>query len=168
MWYSHQYWMAEAIKLAKNCKNEVPVAALIIKNNKLVSCALNQTESLGDPTAHAEIIAIREASKVLQNWRLNGCVLYVTLEPCAMCLGAIINSRISKVVFGAYDLNAGACGSAINLIKDLNKENQIELIGGILEIETGKLLKEFFAVKRVSIKTQTFLMSQSGVLLVYT
>ena len=148
MQYSHQYWMAEVIKLVKELKNEVPVCALIVKDNKLLSCAVNQTESLHDPTAHAEIIAIKEASKALGNWRLNDCILYTTLEPCSMCTGATINSRISKIVFGAYDVNAGACGSKVNLIKDLNKQDQIEVIGGILEPEAGKLLKQFFVAKR--------------------
>ena len=148
MQYSHQYWMAEVIKLAKEFKNEVPVSALIVKDNKLVSSSANQTESSQDPTAHAELIAIREASKALGNWRLNNCILYTTLEPCPMCTGAIINSRISKIVFGAYDVNAGACGSKVNLIKDLNKQDQIEVVGGILEPEAGKLLKQFFVAKR--------------------
>ena len=135
---SHGFWMACAIKLAKEVKDEVPIAALIVKENKLISQAINKTEILKDPTAHAEMIAIRDASIILGDWRLNDCILYTTLEPCGMCAGAIINSRISKLVFGAYDLNKGACG----------KENQVEIIGGILEIEASKLLKDFFAVRR--------------------
>ena len=145
---SHEYWMVEAIKLAKNEKTEVPIAALVIKDGALISKAVNKIETCNDATAHAEIIVIKEASKVLGDWRLNNCILYTALEPCAMCTGAIINSRILKVIFGAYDLNNGACGSKVNLIRDLNKENQIEVIGGILELETKVLLKEFFAAKR--------------------
>lgn len=141
MQYSHQYWMSHAIELlrtgdgatGRRGDDEVPVCALIVKDNELLSIATNKVESHNDSTAHAEILAIREASKVLNNWRLNDCILYVTLEPCSMCLGAIKNSRISKVVFGAYDTN---------------KENEVEVIGGILELESAKFLKDFFAVRR--------------------
>ena len=146
--YSHQYWMSYAIDLAKDVKDEIPICALIVRDNKLISKAVNKTEACFDVTAHAEIIAIREASKILSNWRLNECTLYSTLEPCAMCTGAILNSRISRLVFGAYDLNVGACGSAINLPKDLNKQNQIKIIGGIVELEASKLLKDFFSLRR--------------------
>ena len=134
--------------LAPNKKNEVPVCALIVKDDKLISKVTNRVESLIDATAHAEIIAIQEASKVFRNWRLNGCTLYVTLEPCSMCAGAILNSRISTLVFGAYDLNSGACGSKINLFSDLGKESHLEVIGGVLELKAVKLLKEFFVLKR--------------------
>ncbi len=140
--------MKQALDFACEVKDEIPVCALIVKENILVSKAINQVEVLKDATAHAEMLAIKEVSEKLNSWRLNDCVLYTTLEPCAMCAGAIINSRISKVVFGAYDLNAGACGSVINLFSDLGKENQIEVTGGILELECGKLLKEFFLVRR--------------------
>ena len=143
--FSHEYWMACAIKLAKEVKDEVPISALVVKENKLISQAVNKTESLKDPTTHAEMIAIRDASIILGDWRLNDCILYTTLEPCGMCAGAIINSRISKLVFGAYDISRGACGSKINLFKD---ENQAEVIGGILELDSTKLLKDFFAVRR--------------------
>ena len=142
--YSHQYWMSQAIDLARNTKKDVPIAALIIKNDVLISTGINEIEDLQDATAHAEILAIRNASNKLGNWRLTDCTLYTTLEPCSMCTGAIINSRILKLVFGAYDVKAGACGSAIDLFKDLNKINQIEVIGGILELEASKLLKDFF------------------------
>ena len=133
MQFNHSYWMNEAIKVAKDLQDEVPVCALIVKENKLISIATNKVELQNDPTAHAEVLVIREAAKVLDNWRLNGCILYVTLEPCSMCMGAIINSKIATVVFGAYDTN---------------KENQIEVIGGILELEASKLLKDFFEVRR--------------------
>ena len=148
MHFDHKYWMLQAIDFVKETKSEVPVCALIVKENKLISKEVNKVESLNDCTAHAEILAIREASRKVNNWRLNDCVLYTTLEPCAMCAGAIINSRIKKVIFGAYDLNAGACGSKTNLFSDLDKENQIEVIGGILELEAGQLLKDFFAARR--------------------
>lgn len=146
--FSHEYWMHYAVELAKKSENEVPVAALVVSNNVLISQAVNKVEEYKDSTLHAEIIAIREASKSLSDWRLNDCILYTTLEPCAMCMGAILNSRISKLVFGAYDLNAGTCGSCTDLISSLNKENQIEIIGGILELESSSLLKTFFALRR--------------------
>ena len=149
---THVDWMSVALETAKKNQNEVPVCSLIIKDNKLISKGTNQTEFLKDSTAHAEIIAIKGAAKALDNWRLEGCVLYTTLEPCSMCAGAIINSRINKIVFGAYDLNLGACGSAINLFKELNKQNQFEVIGGVLEIEAAKLIKDFFSKKRSKIK----------------
>lgn len=146
--FTHEYWLQQAINLAKSVKDEVPVAALIVKDNKLISDAVNSTEKLFDATAHAEILAIKKASTILSNWRLNGCILYTTLEPCSMCMGAILNSRISKVVFAAYDINLGACGSVVNLASSLNKENHIEIIGGILELSASKLLKDFFLNKR--------------------
>lgn len=146
--YSHQYWMSQAIDLTKKVKYDVPIAALIVKDNVLISKGTNEVEIFEDATAHAEMRAIKDAANELGKWRLNDCVLYTTLEPCAMCAGAIINSRIKTVVFGAYDINAGACGSKINLFNDLDKENKIEVIGGIMEMEAGKLLKDFFVLRR--------------------
>ncbi len=146
--FSHQYWMNIAVDLAKSAKTEVPIAALIVKENKLISQAVNQIEDMLDATAHAEILAIKKASDVLGDWRLTDVVLYSTLEPCSMCAGAIINSRISKVIFGAYDYDFGACGSKINLFFELKKDNQIEVIGGILEEECSVTIKNFFAGRR--------------------
>ena len=148
MQFDHKYWMSQAIDFVREVKDEIPVCAFIVKDNVLISKAINQTEALKDATAHAEILAIKEASHKLGNWRLSDCVLYTTLEPCIMCAGAIINSRVSKVIFGAYDINAGACGSVTNLFSDLGKGNKIEVIGGVMEIEAGKLLKEFFVLRR--------------------
>ena len=147
MQFSHQYWISEAIKFAKN-PVEVPISALIVKDDKLISIATNLVENSNDATNHAEIIAIKEASKILDNWRLDGCILYTTLEPCSMCAGAIINARISKIVFGAFDLAFGACGSKINLFYELERQKKIEVIGGILENECSKLIKDFFVLKR--------------------
>ena len=110
--FTHEYWLSEAIKEAGTVNNEIPVCAILVKDNNIISKAVNRTEELKDSTAHAEILAIREASRIFSDWRLNGCTLYSTLEPCSMCMGAILNSRVSKLVFGAYDLDAGACGSA--------------------------------------------------------
>ena len=134
--FSHQYWMSQAVTLAKEIKSEVPVAALIVRDNQLISSAVNKIEYLNDATAHAEMLAIREASRILGNWRLTDCILYSTLEPCTMCKGAITNSRISTLVFGAYDSS-----------NDVN----VEIIGGILELEAGKLLKDFFNCKRLKV-----------------
>ncbi|MBI2996401.1 MAG: nucleoside deaminase [Candidatus Melainabacteria bacterium] len=136
--------MLKALRELRSPTSEVPICALIVRDNNLISKAINQTEALSDASAHAEIIAIREASEILKNWRLTNCTLYTTLEPCSMCAGAILNSRISKIVFSAYDLNSGACGSVINLFYELGKQKQIEIIGGILENEASKILKEFF------------------------
>ena len=145
MQFNHEYWMAIAINLAKtNNKKEIPVSALIVKDAKLISKAVNQVEEFKDSTLHAEMIAMREASKTLENWRLDGCIIYTTLEPCLMCAGAIINSRISKIVFGAYDAVLGACGSKLNAFTYLEKKNKPEIIGGIMEEEASKLLKDFF------------------------
>lgn len=142
---TNQHWMTKAIELAKSVKDEeVPVGALIIKDNKLVSKAVNMSEKLKDATAHAEIQAIKEASKVLGDWRLTGCTMYVTLEPCPMCTGAIINSRLEKLIYGASNVTYGACGTVANIPHDLKKNNQIEIIGGILEEESSKLLKSAF------------------------
>ncbi len=145
--FSHQYWMNEAINLTKSTTTDIPIAAIIVKDDLLISRGVNEIEEKKNAVLHAEIVAIHEASKKLGDWRLNECVLYTTLEPCAMCTGAIINSRISKIVFGAYDLIQGACGSKINLFHDLEKNN-IEVIGGILELECSGLLKEFFKKAR--------------------
>lgn len=145
--HSHQFWMNEAINLAKSTNTDIPIAALIIKNNIVIGSGVNEIEKRKDATLHAEMIAIKKASENLNDWRLNDCILYTTLEPCAMCTGAIINSRIQKVIFGAYDLEQGTCGSKTNLPYDLEK-NKIEIIGGILEIECSTLLKEFFKKTR--------------------
>ena len=148
MHFDHKFWMKEAINIAREIKNEVPVCALIVKDGKLISKTINKTETLKDPTAHAEILSVKEASEKLNNWRLNDCILYTTLEPCSMCAGAILNSRIKTLVFGAYDPIAGACGSVISLFSEFNKQKQIEVIDGILELEASKLIKDFFAVRR--------------------
>jgi len=115
-------FIIEALKEAKKAEamNEVPVGAVIVKNGKIIAAAHNITETLKDPTAHAEIIAIKRAASYLKNWRLNGCELYVTLEPCPMCAGAILQSRISKIYIGTFDPRLGACGSIINILQNKN------------------------------------------------
>ena len=143
-------WMKLALAEAKKAElvGEVPVGAVLIKDNKLISKAHNQPIANIDPTAHAEIQAIRLASKSLNNYRLNGLTLYVTLEPCIMCLGAIANARISNLIFGAFDNKSGACGSCLNLTKLHCINHKIEIIGGILSSESKTMLQSFFKSKR--------------------
>ena len=141
--------MKRAIELAKKARflGDVPVGAVVVKDGKIVGEGYNQREFGNNPIAHAECIAITEAARVLGDWRLNGCELYVTLEPCVMCTGAIINSRISTVIFGAYDLNGGCVDSVANLT-NLPLGSKPEIFGGILEDECKKLLTDFFEKKR--------------------
>ena len=144
--------MRTAINLAQNAQlrsNDVPVGALLIdEENNIIAQAGNEREAKHDPTAHAEVLVLRQAALIKQNWRLNGCTLIVTLEPCVMCAGAIINSRISRVVFGAWDEKAGACGSLFDLVRDRRLNHQIEVVGGVLEDECAAQLRTFFADHR--------------------
>jgi len=140
--------LAEAQK-AFQASEDVPVGALIVaKTGEIIARAGNQKELLGDPTAHAEIVAIRQATEVLGDWRLNGCTLVVTLEPCVMCAGAIQAARISRVVFGAWDEKVGASGSLYDLVRDRRLGSQIEVITDVLLNESNTLLKNFFIQKR--------------------
>ena len=139
----------EHAKIASVASKDVPVGAVILNaNGDLISTGNNQRELLNDSTAHAEIVAIRHAAKSLGNWRLDGCIIVVTLEPCAMCAGAIVQSRISKVVFGAWDEKAGASGSVWDLLRDPRALHKVEVTSGVLEEECGAMLKEFFSEQR--------------------
>lgn len=129
-------------------KDEVPVGAVIVKNNKIISKAYNQREHYQDPTKHAEIIAIQKACKKLGSWRLEDCDIYITLEPCSMCAGTILWSRMRKVVYGAKDEKGGALGSSYNLFEQPNLNHHPIIIGGILEEESSQLIKKFFKQKR--------------------
>jgi len=129
-------------------KNEVPVGAIIVMKDKIISQAHNLPITQNDSTAHAEINAIRSASKNLGNYRLTGTTLYVTLEPCAMCYGAIVHARISRLVFGAYDPKTGVCGSSIKLHDQACFNHTPEIIGGVLEEDCSLILKDFFKEKR--------------------
>lgn len=144
-------FMLKAIELAKKSlgSDDVPVGAVVVKDGAIIGEGYNRRERDGDPIAHAEIIAIKEASKTLGSWRLEDCELYVTLEPCPMCAGAIINSRIKRVVFGAYETKSGSCSadSVINLF-NLPYNHTPEVYGGIMEKETAELLTNFFEQKR--------------------
>ena len=135
-------FMLRAIELAKKSGADVPVGAVIIKDGEIISEAFNEREKNNDASAHAEIIAIRKAGERLKNWRLQGCEIYVTLEPCPMCASAIIQSRISKVYFGAFDLINGAFGSKCDMRLIMN--SSVDVKGGIMEEENAKILKEYF------------------------
>ncbi len=147
---THGKWMSEAIRLAQIAfdKDEIPVGAIVIKDGKIIGRGYNQREKLKDPTAHAEIIAITAAANTIDDWRLNECTLYVTKEPCAMCAGAIINSRISNVIFGCYDAEGGYCGSIADLCRDSRLNNDVTVRGGIYEEICLSLIQDFFKTKR--------------------
>ena len=129
-------------------QDEVPIGAVIIQNDKIIGRGYNQVEQLKDPTAHAEIIAITSAANTLNNWRLADCELFVTKEPCPMCAGAIINSRIKSVYFGMYDEKEGCCGSLYQICHDPRFKYQSAVSGGILENDCKQILKDFFRLKR--------------------
>lgn len=142
--------MQITLSLAKQafCEEEVPVGALIVSGEQILSQAYNQKEKLQDPTAHAEILALREACARAGSWYLDDATMYVTLEPCPMCAYALIQARVKRLVFGAYDPKAGAAGSVINIFKKKLFNHEVEVIGGILEEECGELLKKFFQNRR--------------------
>lgn len=143
-------FMKVALELAKIAENigEVPVGAIIVnKNGEIISKAYNLRETQKNAVAHAELIAIENACKSLGGWRLGDCTLYVTLEPCPMCAGAIVNSRIKRVVFGSYDMQAGCCGSVVNF-NAYPFNHSFEIVGGVMEKECRELLTEFFNTKR--------------------
>ena len=144
--------MKEALKEAKKAykKLEIPVGAVIVKDGKIIARGHNLKETKEDTTKHAEIIAIQKASKKLSEWRLIDCEMYVTLEPCAMCAGAIINSRIKKVYIGTMDEKTGAVGSVLNLFEDFTFNHKVEVEKGILQEECKKMLKQFFKELRKS------------------
>ncbi|MEE9605886.1 MAG: tRNA adenosine(34) deaminase TadA [Candidatus Scalindua sp.] len=143
---SHEYYMQQAIAEAKKAfeRDEVPVGAIIVYENKIIARSHNQREMLLDPTAHAEMIAITQASAYLQNWRLSDTTIYVTLEPCAMCAGALVQARAKNLVYGAKDKKSGACESLINLVNEPRFNHRRNVISGILEDECSELLKQFF------------------------
>ena len=139
-------WMSFALEEAKKAEREgeVPVGAVLVKDNIVIAKSHNKPISENDPTAHAEIKLLRAAGRELKNYRLPGTTLYVTLEPCAMCLGAIMQARIQRVVFGAYDPKTGVCGSSENFIEARCFNHKIDLTSGVLEHESKLLLKDFF------------------------
>jgi tRNA(adenine34) deaminase len=143
--------MQQAISIAQEVKSsgDVPVGALIVNEvGEIVSLGKNEREKDNDPTAHAEILAIRRAGEKLGSWRLDDLTLIVTLEPCVMCAGAILQSRLKRLVFGAFDQKAGAVGSSLDVIRDVRALSKVEVVSGVLEDECAKLLTDFFATKR--------------------
>jgi len=146
----HEKYMTFALREAQRAfeQNEVPVGAIIVRNDVIIAKGYNQTETLHDPTAHAEMIAITAAASFVNSWRLDECTLYVTLEPCAMCSGAIVLARIPLLIFGAYDNKAGAVSSLYNITNDIRLNHRVHNIGGIMETESKNILKEFFLKKR--------------------
>ena len=148
-WVSYMRAALVEAQIAMDVSDDVPVGAVIVdEKGEIIARGRNERELSKDPTAHAEILAIREAAEALGDWRLNGLTLVVTLEPCVMCAGAIQAARISKVVFGAWDEKVGASGSLYDLVRDKRLGTEIEVISGVLEAETSDQLKEFFAKKR--------------------
>ena len=145
-----EYYMQFAIEQAKLAEaiDEVPVGAILVQDNQLIASAHNQPISTNDPTAHAEIQLLRNAGQAVNNYRFPGTTLYVTLEPCTMCLGAMIHARISRVVFGAYDEKTGVCGSCQDLSTSDCFNHKIELQGGVLANESKELLQQFFKKRR--------------------
>ena len=149
-----EYFMKQALKEAEKAykKLEVPVGAVIVKDGKIIARGYNQKETKKDTKKHAEIIAIQKASKKLGSWRLIDCEMYVTLEPCSMCAGAIINSRIKKIYIGTKDEKTGAVGSVLNLLEDYKFNHKVEIESGIMQKECEKILKDFFKELRKSKK----------------
>lgn len=146
----HERWMECALKEAEKAlrQNEVPIGAVVVYGDTVIGKGHNQTETLQDPTAHAEMIAITAAASYLHSRRLEGCTLYVTLEPCPMCAGAIVLARIPTLVFGAYDPKAGACSTLYNIVEDGRLNHQVHTIGGVLDEKCAKILKVFFNTVR--------------------
>ena len=147
---THDVFMHEALKEAAFAyeKDEVPVGAVIVHESRVIARAHNQRELLKDPTAHAEMIAITQAAAALDNWRLTGATIYVTLEPCTMCAGAMVLARIDKLVYGTNDPKAGACGTLYNIAADTRLNHRLEIIPGVLAEDCGRMLTNFFAEKR--------------------
>lgn len=139
-------FMKEALKEAQKSykKEEIPVGAIIVKDGKIIARGHNLKETKTDPTKHAEIIAIQKACKKLQTWRLTRCTMYVTLEPCSMCAGSLIQSRLDKVVIGTMDEKTGACGSVLNLLADYKFNHIVQIETGIMQEECKKILQQFF------------------------
>lgn len=149
-------FMQMAIQLAKDAATagEVPVGAVVVKDGVVIGKGANAPISLNDPSAHAEMLAMRDAAKHLGNYRLVDCTLYVTLEPCAMCTGAIQHARIARLVFGANDAKTGACGSVINLMTEPKLNHHTQTYGGVMAVECSELLSAFFAERRKKNKAQ--------------
>ena len=149
-WLPHERWMRLALDQAVRAfdEEEVPVGAVVVHGDRVIGEGYNQRESLNDPTAHAEMIAITAAAVALQSWRLIDCTLYVTLEPCPMCAGAIVQARLPRVVYGASDPKAGACHTLYQITDDSRLNHRSLVLGGVLKEDCQALLREFFALQR--------------------
>ena len=158
---SDEYWMRRAIEEARHCvlphpsslishpSQDVPIGAICVRDGEIIGRGHNRRELDGDPTAHAEVLALREAAQTIGSWRLDGVTLYVTLEPCPMCAGALWLSRVDRLLFGAWDEKAGACGSLFDIPRDPRLNHRLQVRGGVLEEECKTLLKEFFQQRRI-------------------
>lgn len=146
----HARFMKAALREARRAEaeNEVPVGAVVVSEGRILAKGRNRPISLHDPTAHAEILALRSAARKLGNYRLSGCWLYVTIEPCAMCAGAIVQARITGLVFGARDTKAGACGSALRVLNHAKLNHRVRIVRGILTDDCARLMREFFRRRR--------------------
>ena len=149
-----KYFMELALREARKAEDigEVPIGVVIVKSGEVIASGYNKRETLKNPLAHAEIIAINNASEALDSWRLLECTLYVTIEPCSMCAGAIVNSRIERVVIGAMDPKMGACGSVVDLVRHEKFNHRVEMVQGVLEEECSNIMKQFFKELRISKK----------------
>ena len=154
-----ELYMREALQLAQQAENidEVPVGAVVVLDDNIIGRGFNQSISLSDPSAHAEMVAIRDAGRYLQNYRMPEVTLYVTLEPCAMCAGLLVHSRINRLVYGASDPKAGACGSVMDLTQNKHLNHSFSVTAGVLRETCGKMLSDFFAKKRRDKKHQRLL-----------
>ena len=146
----HERWMRAALELARQAydEGEVPIGAVIVHDGRIIGEGYNQRESLKDPTAHAEMIAITQAAQSLESWRLLDCTIYITLEPCPMCAGAIVLARIPTVIYGTTDSKAGACHSLFQITDDARLNHRAAVLGGVLQPECKALLQDFFAAQR--------------------
>ena len=146
----HSRWMKLALNEASKAYrlDEIPIGAIIVKNEMIIGRGYNQRESLKDPTAHAEIIALSAAANTLNDWRLTDCSIYVTKEPCPMCAGAIMNARVSNIYFGMFDDEKGCCGSLYQICRDPRFNHQSNVTGGIMELDCAELLKSYLKSKR--------------------
>ncbi|MBZ0204634.1 MAG: tRNA adenosine(34) deaminase TadA [Ignavibacteria bacterium] len=146
----HEIWMQHAYKEAENAyeMKEIPIGAVVVFENRIIGKGYNQVETLHDPTAHAEIIAITSAAGYLSSKVLLGCTMYVTLEPCSMCAGAIVLSKMEALYFGAFDNKSGACGSVLNITNNSSLNHSLSVTGGIMHEKCGEIIRSFFEVKR--------------------
>ena len=150
--HSDDYFMREALRQASRAMeaDEVPIGAVIVREGRIIARAFNQVEALKDATAHAEMLALTQAQEIAGDWRLTDCTLYATKEPCPMCAGAIVHTRLARLVFGAADPKGGAAGSALNLLQFPTLNHRCEITGGVREPECRALLKDFFAAQRLA------------------